>query len=507
VGSSVRHIIEQGGVRYAFAGSVIYRNESSIVTGLASSPWASMLYNSYNDTTEQVFATNGIDRKRIQASTAYEWGIAAPTAAPTITTGAKTGLTGAYNAKYTYCRKVGSVVVCESNPSPAAAAAVTLANGSLSVTWTASSDAQVTHVRVYRTLTGGATYYHDQDIAIGTVAVDTTTADGSLGSEAASTHDRPPTGGTCMVGPNYNGTCFMAVGNLLYYCLPKQPEYWPAAYYIEVSPIQYPMKSVVFFNGQPYCLTTHEIYVIQGTGADSFFPYRCNALTGCKGPNAAYSIAGKGIYHVGSDGVYLFNGSEDHKISQAHFEPIFNGQGSGGMPGMSGAANSWVIALGNKVYIGYVSSGYTYPTNVLVFNMDTNRTTYHSYPMEIRSIEVDEYGGRLLGGDTGGNIWHLENPDATADQATAISWEIQSKEFMLQTRAHFPRWCKYDVDATDASVATGAVILEDEIHQSHILTGLGRNGRKRLVQTGNGQRMAIRLTGTGPVSIYAVEAE
>ncbi len=504
VTSSVNRIIEQGGKRYSFSGAQIYEDEVSIASGLTDAAYTAILYNAYNSTTQNVFAINGTDRKRIESGVVKEWGITAPTVAPVLAAGASTGLTGAYNAKYTYCRKSGSTVICESDPSPAGAAAVTLANGSLSVTWTASGDSQVTHVRVYRTLAGGSTYYHDQDIAIGTVTVDTTTADGSLGSEVATNHDRPPLG-TIVVGPNYNGTCFIAKDNLLYFCLPKQPEYWPTTYFVEVSPPQFPIKAVVFFNGAPYCLTKHEIYNIQGTGQETFFPYPMNAITGCQGLHGAFSVHGKGIFHRGSDGVYLFNGSEDRKITQTEFDPIFRGETAGGLPAATSPANDWLIQFGNKLYVGYVSTGHTYPTNVLVVNLDTGRTTYHAYSMEIRTVAIDETNNRLLAGDKDGYVWILET--GTDDNGTAIDWEIQSKNYELQTRAHFPRWCKYDVDASSSTEAIGKFILDEVVHQEHTLTGLNRNTRKRLIDTGNGKRAAIRLTGSGPVSIYMTESE
>ncbi len=651
----VHRLIEQSGYRYLFASTGIYRNESSIETGLTSAAWAAMLYNSYNDTTEEVFCTNGTDRKRIDGSSIYEWGIDAPTTAPTITSGSEQGsLSGAYNAKYTYARKDGDTVICESNPSDAAAEAVTLGDGHLQMLVTQPTDEQVTHIRFYRTLAGGGLYYYDSDTPISDLITDgyfavsqsweddgttgyqyydilgtdytysqdweeseeyisgdgfkfttagtsieltfswesdysTTTeiddetitapddyayadsytlkelayyiegdsyqftdstgytytweqyyaytsagyldiddmvklvpmfgfedahhgyyilhiSDASLGAEVAINHDRPPLGISFLLGPNFNGTCFAIVGNLLYFSLPKQPEYWPASYNVEIGPVQYPGQSAAFFNGIPHVLTKTEIYAIQGTGADSFFPYRMNALTGCQGPMAACSVHGQGIFHIGTDGVYLFNGAEDHKISQAHFEPIFRDESVGNMPGMTDAANSWIIHLGNRLFIGYVSSGYTYPTNVLVVNLDTNRTTYYAYGMEIVTVEVDDYNHRLLGVDSDGNVWHLDDSTKTTDDGTAVAWEVQSKDFMLQTRAHFPRWCKYDVDASDSDSATGQVILEDELHQSHTLSG-SRNTKKRLIATGNGKRMALRLTGSGPVSIYAVEAE
>ena len=121
IGTPIWRIIEQAGTRYSFASTIIYEDESSIETGLTSAMWSAILYNSFSSTTQNVFALNGTDRKRIEGSNVYEWGIAAPTVAPTIAVGALTGLTGDYNARYTYLRKEGTTVVSESNPSPAAA--------------------------------------------------------------------------------------------------------------------------------------------------------------------------------------------------------------------------------------------------------------------------------------------------------------------------------------------------------------------------------------------------
>lgn len=157
-------ISEMTGDRYSFAGTSIYKNEVSHATGFTSAQWSAIHYNAYNDTTHTLFALNGTDRKRVDSTGVYEWGIDAPTVAPTLAIGSDTGLTGQYNAKYTYVRKVGGAIVSESNPSPAATAAKVLDNQSLAVDVTQPTDAQVTHIRVYRTLTGGDIYYLDLEI-------------------------------------------------------------------------------------------------------------------------------------------------------------------------------------------------------------------------------------------------------------------------------------------------------------------------------------------------------
>lgn len=159
----------QAGTRYAFAGTAIYEDEVSIATGLTDAEWTAMQYNPYNDPTPNIFATNGTDRKRIEDSVVSEWGIAAPTVAPTLAVGTGKGLTGEYNAIYTYVRKVGSVVVAESNPSDPADNGVVLADQSLAVAVTQPDDTQVTHIRVYRTQDGGESYFLDSEIPASTL--------------------------------------------------------------------------------------------------------------------------------------------------------------------------------------------------------------------------------------------------------------------------------------------------------------------------------------------------
>ena len=503
--TAINHIAEQAGIRYGFAGTAIYRNESSIATGLTNAAWKTLLYNAYNSVVDNIFALNGTDRKRIDGSSVYEWGIDPPTEVPVLAVGVLGGLTGDYNVKYTYCRKEGSTVVCESDPSPAATSAQTLSSESLSVTWTASSDSQVTHVRVYRTSAGGAAYYLDQDVAIGTLTLDTDTADTALGTEVATDHDRPPLG-TFVLGPSYNGTCFILKDNLLYYCKPKQPEYWPVAYYIEVSPTQFPLQCMVFYNGQPYVLSKQRIYYISGSGHTTFFPWPVDSVTGCRNANAAVAVKGYGIFHVGSDGIYLY-GSTDQKVTQADFERLFRGETVNGVPGISDIDNCWLTFFRNKLYFGYTSSGYTYPTNVLVFDLTNEKRFYYTWGQEIRTVAIDEYNSRLLAGDNSGFIWHIEDVDETDDGGTAVAWEIESKDFTLSTRAHFPRYVKYDIDASDNGCsATGEILLDGVSHQSHTITG-NRQTKKRLVTTGNGERSSIKISGSGVVAIHQVEVE
>jgi hypothetical protein len=91
---------------------------------------------------------------------------------------------------------------------------------------------------------------------------------------------------------------------------------------------------------------------------------------------------------------------------------------------------------------------------------------------------------------------------------TDIDWEAQSKDFTLQTRPHFPRWAKYDINSSQAAGVTGKIILDDVLHQSHTITAAqSRKTKRRLIEPGNGERASIRITGTGPATVYLAEME
>jgi hypothetical protein len=338
---------------------------------------------------------------------------------------------------------------------------------------------------------------------------DSNTGDGGLGSSVLTNNDRPPLGAFAF-GPAYDGTCFIIKDNRLYYSKPKRPEAWPSLYYIEVGAPQFPGKTGVFHGGQPHYFTQNEIYYIQGTGDGLFQPIQLEAKTGAQSARGAVSVAGKGIFHTGPDGLYLFANHRDSKITEDSLEPIFRGTTVNDMPGVATMSTSWLHHYKNKIYFGYSSTATGYPTNVITMNLESAKISYFKYndgsDVEIRTITTDSTNQRLLVGDATGFIRVIESTSATDDSGTAISWEAQSKDYTLPTRRHFPRWVKYDIDASSATSVTGALLLDGSSHQTHTVTG-NRLTKRRLVGTGNGNKAAIKLSGTGPTTIYSVEFE
>jgi hypothetical protein len=541
--------------------------------------WSAVAYIPFNSETQCVFAINGTYRKRYEGAYGYEWGIDAPTVPPVLAVGSAPGLTGAYNAKYTYARKEGDVIVCESNPSPAAEDAVTLTDDALAIEVTAPTDEQVNCIRIYRTTDAGATYYFSQDInyvnrdyavtydweaeggyfdgvayiftvedttngsfdtyaweefgsqyefndpqirltsradniyfiSVWTddISIEDTTADASLSVVVQTDHDRPPSGGP-VFGPTNNGTLFICVEHKLYFSKPQQPEYWPATYYIDVSIPQYPLVGGCFFNNSPYVFDKRQGYYIGGSQASDYKPYTQAAKTGAQSFAGLLPVDGQGIFHTGQDAVYLMIPGTDSIISRDTsitdiLEPLWSGNFNG-MDGVGDMSAAWLAWYHDSLYFGYPGLNDTYPSNVVVFDSEVKRVSYYKYATQFVSVVNDHTNDQLLAVTSDGKLWKLEDYGEATDGGAYISWEVESKEFVLQTRRHFPRWTKYDVNASESVSAFADNILSGTTAQTHILSG-NRDTKRRLITLCNGNRYSIRLRGEGTAEIYAVESE
>ena len=102
-----------------------------------------------------VYFGNGKDMKKYDGTTLTNWGILSPSVAPTfaLVAGTQNTYTG-WNYVYTYYNSTSGH---ESSPSPLSLSTGLITNQNVSVGVVASTDPQVTNIRIYRTTDGGAT--------------------------------------------------------------------------------------------------------------------------------------------------------------------------------------------------------------------------------------------------------------------------------------------------------------------------------------------------------------
>lgn len=408
-----------------------------------------------------------------------------------------------FSVKYTLCRKYGDLLEFESNPSPASSIEPVM--GACYVTWTTPSDSQITHVRIYRTVAGGSDYYYAAEFDVSDLKGAVAVADEELGSLVATDHDRPPLG-TLVFGPSYDGTLFMTVGNLLYYSKPKQPEYWPALYFLEVCSPTETISAGCYYQGVLYLATEADLYTVTGTSATSFFPLPLNTGMGTRAAKCMKASRATGVVRLASDGLYQYTGGRDITISDP-FSLIFQGENSGAMPGMQRSlmTNCWMVQRGEKLYFGYPSSALSvYPDNIIVYDLTSKRQMHYQYPVAFSSVAYDVTNDRIIAGDSNGYVWWLEQLDHTDDNGTVIDWDLETKEFG-GLRKYFPRFARYDV-MVNGSTVNAHVKLDGLVKQTHPLTA-DRATKKRLIAGCTGDRLSMRLSGTGQVEIHSMEIE
>ena len=536
----ILRIFETRGDRYSWAAGSLFFNEIEILTGLAEARPDAFRYNAWNSKVDSVFFTNGTDRKRIDGETAVcEWGSDAPkndtncTLGPTNTDHGSFLPGGVYGVAMTFARKEGSTVVYETNPiyfyGPGGTNVTILGatdtivigyqaylNSLYSWRWpfigdstavlpTFSTDQAITHARFYRTADGGASYYWVKDIARGDYESWVFIyGDETLGGLIETDHNRPPTG-KYAVGPAYNGYCFILDGNNIHWCKAKQPEYWPIAYFAEISEPQDLPMGLTIYRGTVYAITQQKIVQIQGTGFNTFFPIPGDVVAGATGPDAWTHWASAGILHLGNDGIYLFNGGSDQKWNNV-LDPIFEQKSPEGMPNVNlqRLNRCWLRVFDNVLYFGYPGVGKNYPDNIARVYLATGKVSYFNYGVEITTVSIDRTNDLLYAGTVDGRIIQLEA--GADDLGTTIAIEVKSPEIATPLINFSPSMARYDTYAGGSETLNAVLRYDSKQVQTHTLSGKDRDSRLRLIGAEQCRRLSVEVTGNGSnIKIYRID--
>ncbi len=443
----------------------------------------------YNMSTEAGYLATSTGYKRIEGTNVYNWGISAPTNAPTVSVGTSTGLTGDYKVVYTYARKVGGSLVAESNPSPQSST-ITLSNQSLQVGVTPASDPQVTHIRIYRTVAGGSTFLYDREIPASSTGTETNTTDTSLGSAVEYDNDPPPSGVNVVASAFSYNRIFLGVANKLYFTKRHRPDSVPTTYYIEIGTPHYQIMGIIEWAGTVFVFTKEGIYYLQGDTPSSFTLVRTMATRGL------YSTKGlvatdKGIMYVSYDGLYAFNGQVEVKLTDQKVDALFRGEAVNGVNpiNISQLSNSWLSYYKGKLFFGYPDGANTKPNKVLVYDFEKKKFSIYDYNLSINSTLVDNENGRFLIGDTNNNIWHAET--GTSDGGSAITFRVRSKE-LSNIEAIKPKWLRYDIYNPNNETITVKVLNQGSTIHSHTTTS-NLDYKRRFIPQLAVERLSIEL--------------
>ncbi|HYE89538.1 MAG TPA: hypothetical protein VEA38_00905 [Terriglobales bacterium] len=505
---TIRRLARINSVRYRVAANSVYRGADQIINGLSTNLYTTLMpFRPLNDTAIWAFiADDGLMRKDDGTNT-RKWGIAAPTATPSVgTTG--TGLTGVYSVKYTYARVVGSAVAHESNPSPASANQ-TLTNQNLSISGlTASSDPQVTHVRIYRTVAGGSEYLFDQQIANGTTTATSSQADTALGDAVETDNDVPPDAGGC-VNWNDQAWIFHDPDNPHYLWRSKRfrPESVPAANYLEIGNADDPIMAASPMVGLLGVLTRRTKYRVVGSEAGG---YLYQEAISKRGTPAGLGVKGTeaGTLFVARDGVFLTNFIDADQELSAKIARIFNGESVNGISAINWDAASTISveAFKNRYYVALPTGSSTTPDVLAVYSRDTRNWYFYDHP--VRSLLYEEDTDDLTAGFTDGFVYVLE--DGTTDAGSDIELDVETKDYFggsPKLRKLF-LYAKVDLD-TDGDTVTLKLYVDGVLKRT--ITGYSSSRGKALIPfpeecMGFTWRIALTYTGRKAVKWYGAGA-
>ena len=265
---------------------------------------------------------------RYDGTNVRKWGVAAPAAIGTPGEASATGglSAGVYQFQYTYVTEDGA----ESDPSPAASITISGTNVSAAFRVTASADAQVASINVYRTTIDGATFLKEQTGVANTTACIASglVADAALGAAVSNRHDPPPVGGFSMMMEHENR--IWAAGDndnleTLYISALEGPWYFPTTNDLITDGLQHNIKrggghsitGLGVAGNVPVVFTRSSMTFVTGSNADqySFETLEGFGGTGCISHETIAQVAGNLVWYDGN-GIWTWAGSEPLLLSE-----------------------------------------------------------------------------------------------------------------------------------------------------------------------------------------------
>lgn len=497
--------------RYQASGTTLYRDQVSFLTGLSANKITKLApFRPLNDPTLWAFIADDAVMDKDDGTNTYRWGIAAPSATPAgSNVGGGSLSAGAYYFLFTYCRKNGSSLCMESNPSPVSLVVNASASDKINVTgMSASADPQVTHKRIYRTTAGGAVYLFDQEITNATTTATLTIADTALGAQVEIDNGLPPTASFVFEHQGHMMLCRDASNlNYLWFSKRYRPECYPTTNYVEIGTPDDPLQAGVTIGGSAGVFSRRTKYRILGNSVSGFVPLEALSRRGTLSPMSCIATP-YGATFVARDGFFITNFMNPDENLSEDILPLFFGETVNDM-----APINWDYAstmscefYKNKIYWTYPSGSSTTPDTMAVYSNDTKKWYFYDHPM--RSLYYEEDTDYLLGGGLDGFIYLLEN--GTSDAGSSIALDIETKDYFGESAVagkKLFRYFKVDADC-DGGTLTAKFYVDDSLKQTSSITGSRTRVLNPLPQASMGTSWMVRITytGTNKPKIYGISA-
>jgi hypothetical protein len=500
---AVRTLTRHGLRQYQVAGSGLFRDGTSILTGLSGATSTLTPYRPLNDTTTWSFLADQAAMRKDDGTIVRLWGIVAPTGGAGVTAGGAGGLTGTYSAYYTYARVVGTSIAHESNPSPAVAG-VALTAQELNIAVVASEDPQVTRILVYRTVAGGTLGLFAAQLSNATQTYVSGQTDISLGTQVELDNNPPPLAGWVAEHQGHLFLCLDATNpHYLWYSKRFRPESWPLDQFLELGNPYDPLQCAVPLTGVLGVFSRETKYRVLGNAVSGFVGIEALSTRGVPAPNAV-TVTSRGTLFVARDGIFLTNFVEaDLEISQS-IQALFYGETINEL-----APIAWNVPEAltmaeykRRLYFGYQDTAGA--RMLAVYSLDTQHWYHYTHP--VHRLYADESTDTLLMGDTTGNVWSLEQGTTDGGAAIALDVTLPVRDVGDRFRRKRFGWLGLDLESQEAPWQAD-VLLDGALHYTGAFFGARQRRYVRLPGPCSTQTWQVRLRCLGgtDAACYSVE--
>lgn len=303
---------------YGDTGIVAERLSDNTYATLTTSITAGERLPSFANAKDYMFFTNGAEQGKFDGTTSTPFGIVRPDP-PTPVAGTGAAMTGVYDVAVTYENATSG-----NESSRSDSASVTLTASGLDVSWSASVDTQVTHVRVYiRKQTLGSLFFQAARIAIGTTTttIDLSDVDYSaliIVAPSTTENDPPPAGTTRLVF--YKERMFAIVNSRAYYSNLGKPESFSGAYESINAQDGKPIVAVIAAEDRLYFLKRDSVWALRGDDPTTWEIILVDPQIGCVAARSIWSAEGMSGWWS-EQGPVILVGGVIRNIGQPLIEP------------------------------------------------------------------------------------------------------------------------------------------------------------------------------------------
>ena len=433
----------------------------------------------------------GIDH--IDANQPVALGVTPPAEVVSVQDG---GVTGEPDGTYTYKITFVNGEGFESNLSEASESIIVATHKIRLYDIPVSSDPQVTARRIYRTEDEGATYKRVITIEENyTTTYDDNISDADLGAEAETTHDIPEVFSEVHMHNSLLWAVEAARKNVIWRCSAfDEWEYFPTTNYEAFGAIG--DETRILETLAQYLVVVEKARIWRyNTRVDPEEKNESLSTRGVGSPQACVNM-GDSLVLGGSSGLFQFDAVRDILFSQL-LDPLFDPEsGNSERLSTSYLSNMCVGYFDEKVYFSYTRQGQTTNDRTLIFDKEA-KIFQGVLERGFNVFVTDREGGSLYALGTDGYVYLLET--GTDDDAVAIAWDFQTKDFASELGGRFvrKRGRAIEVDINPANAAlTVKVYLDGTLRQTEAFSDAARTIRRFEFDSGyDFYRLSLKFSG------------